>query len=79
MKTNGFLEPNSKTSAPSAGELKPRRDVRHPPKKEKNHEKSKESKHECLATYSRGGANTNFACPKEALINSSENWLHTLP
>lgn len=63
----------------SVGELKPRRDVRNPPKKEKNHEKSKESKHECLATYSRGGANTNFACPKEALINSSENWLHTLP
>jgi hypothetical protein len=41
MKTNDFLEPNSKTSAPSAGELKPRRDVRHPPKKKKTMRKAK--------------------------------------
>jgi hypothetical protein len=32
MKTNGFLEPNSKTSAPSAGKLKLRRDVSQPKK-----------------------------------------------
>lgn len=68
MKTNGFLEPNSKTSAPSIGRLKQRREARHPRNKPWQ-------KQEIQPSRRWRGANTKPACPQEALTHSRKKWL----